>query len=65
MELVGLTDAARRLGVAPNTVWRWSRLDGFPKPAGRVSGRNVWQYADLERWHRERTVDRGGRPPKS
>jgi len=61
-ELVGLADAARRLGHAPNTVWRWSRNSDFPAPAAKIAGRKVWRFAEIEAWARSRPTR--GRPKR-
>jgi predicted DNA-binding transcriptional regulator AlpA len=60
-DLVGLTDAAKRLGHAPNTLWRWSQREGFPEPVGTISGRKVWRFREIQRWAERRPGP--GRPP--
>jgi hypothetical protein len=54
---VGVDEIAVRLGVTRNTVvtWRqrsrtWKKVPRFPEPAGRISGRFWWWWADVEAW---------------
>lgn len=57
-DLVGVTDIAQRLGVAVNTAWRWSKGErgkDFPEPAGRIGGRPVWKWRDVEKWAAQRS----------
>jgi len=57
---VGVDEIAVRLGVTRTTVtaWRrrsrtWKNVPRFPEPAGRISGRDWWWWADVERWATE------------
>jgi hypothetical protein len=57
---VGVDEIADRLGVTRTTVtaWRqrsrtWKHVPRFPQPAGRLSGRDWWWWADVEAWATE------------
>lgn len=47
-----LTDrqAATRYSVSRNTVWRWAKDGGFPKPVQLSPQCTRWRLADLEAW---------------
>jgi len=38
-----------RAGVTQMTLWRWSKLPGFPVPV-RIGRRRFWQADEVERW---------------
>ena len=45
---LSVIDVARRLGISPNSVWRWSRTrDDFPSPVKLGPGSTRWRLADL------------------
>lgn len=55
MELVGVAEVARLLGVTDSRV-RQLRLRGrLPPEAGVISGRRVYRRADIERFKRQRS----------
>jgi predicted DNA-binding transcriptional regulator AlpA len=64
-DLVGVSEIAALFGVANTSAWRWTRKADFPAPAAVLAAGPIWKRADVERWHRERVVSRGGRPPKT
>jgi predicted DNA-binding transcriptional regulator AlpA len=62
-DFVGLGDIAEMYGVRRNSAWRWSRREGFPAPAGWISGRiPFWRRRDVERWAAKNLPLPEGRP---
>lgn len=49
---VGISDAAKRLGVEANTVsqWRQRKYLEFPEPEAWVSNLPVWNWPTIEAW---------------
>jgi predicted DNA-binding transcriptional regulator AlpA len=64
-QLVGQAQIAERLGVARNTVWRWTRREGFPPPEVRVSGVPMWRWGAVEDWAKANLPLPGGRPKRA
>lgn len=53
-DLVILSEAARRLGLAPSTLHVYKqRYEDFPKPALKSGSVVLYDYEELERWHRD------------
>jgi len=63
-DLVGIPELAVRLGVPARNIHRWRDRhkqhpphrhpwQPFPDPVMNISGRPVWQWADVKRWARE------------
>jgi prophage regulatory protein len=51
-----VTQVAARLGVSPDTIWRWKREGRFPK-ARKLSTRVTrWLRTDVEAWEAEQTM---------
>lgn len=60
VDLVGIPEVAERLGVSRRTVITWRYLhkrrpprppwEPFPQPRQIVSGRPVWDWAEVEQW---------------
>jgi predicted DNA-binding transcriptional regulator AlpA len=53
-EAMGLTELAKELGVARNTVWRWSQLPDFPAPWTTLSAGSVWDRRKVRAWVKAR-----------
>ena len=50
-EPVGLTEIARRLKVADQTVRQWAHRGVLPPPTWpKDVGRNLWQWGVIEQW---------------
>lgn len=49
-EPVGLCDIADRLGVARQTTKQWHLRKLLPPQRWTVSGRPVWEWADIQAW---------------
>lgn len=63
IELVSVAELARRLGVSPRSIWRWTSAGKLPQPL-RLSKRTVrWRWADVEAFlaTHERAKRGGGR----
>jgi prophage regulatory protein len=63
--LVGRAEIAEMLGVAEQTVHRYSGMPDFPKPVGQLAAGRVWRRKDVERWAKATLPLRTGRPPKA
>ena len=50
LDLVGVPEMAKMLGVSRPTVWRYLRREDFPDPDAQVSGKRLWKRATVERW---------------
>lgn len=48
---------AERYGVTRTTIWRWSRLDEFPRPSKLGSGCTRWALRSVEAWEGGRGSD--------
>ncbi|MDF2578238.1 MAG: hypothetical protein K0S74_1722 [Chlamydiales bacterium] len=46
------TEVAIRYGISRPTIWRWVKLNKFPKPIKLGAGSTRWRLADLEIWER-------------
>ena len=53
-ELVVAADIAERLGISRARVSVLASRSGFPRPVGRLGRSEVWRWASVERWARER-----------
>ncbi len=53
MELVGVAEIAKMLGVSRQYVDRLARSDGFPKPEAVITAGRIWRSEDIEDWARE------------
>jgi prophage regulatory protein len=42
-----VSDVANRYRVSTDTIWRWSRNGGFPKPCKLSAGSTRWRLTDL------------------
>jgi hypothetical protein len=49
-ELVGATEAGRRLGLSGERIRQLSRSGTLPPVAGRIGRQDVWRWRDLEGW---------------
>ena len=49
-EPVGLSDIARRLGVAQQTAKQWKLRGLLPEPKWTVGGRPAWDWPQIEKW---------------
>ncbi len=47
-------DLASRFGVTRQTIWRWPRVAGFPKPVSLSPGCSRWRLEDVQRWEADR-----------
>jgi hypothetical protein len=54
LDLLGLTDIARLLDVAPATPKTWRYRGLLPEPYATVAGRPVWQRQQILDWHAAR-----------
>ncbi len=52
-DLVGPSEIALRLRVAPSTARMWHKRGLLPEPLAIVSGVPVFSWAEVERWARE------------
>jgi hypothetical protein len=53
VDLVGVTDLARRAAVQVDTVHKWrQRHDTFPEPLAELASGPVWSWEAVERWLR-------------
>lgn len=57
--LIYLSDKqlANRYGVTRTTIWRWSRVNQFPKPVRLGSGCTRWALRAVEAWEERRESD--------
>jgi prophage regulatory protein len=53
VDLVGLTEIGRMLGVTRQRAHQLASEAGFPKPAATVASGRVWKRQDVERWARK------------
>ncbi len=59
MELAGLADAARDLGVSLHTMIRWARDDpDFPKPVADLQMGRVYLLPEIRNWRRGQIIER-------
>src|SRR5579875_1182068 len=49
-ELVGATEAARRLGLSSERIRQLARAGELPPAAGRLGRQEIWRWPDLEMW---------------
>lgn len=54
--LVNQADIARRIGRSSTRVGTLVKEAGFPSPVGRVAGRPVWSWAQVEEYRREQAT---------
>ena len=54
MNLVGLTEIARMLGVSRQRAHQLAQTDDFPRPAAELANGRVWEIDDVDAWMRER-----------
>ena len=62
--LIPDSEACRRYGVVPYTLWRWDHGRpeiGFPKPV-RINGRKYRVEAELDEFDARRAAERDARP---
>lgn len=54
-QMVGVTEIAERMGLShPKRVHDWrSRYDDFPEPVATLKAGLVWDWRDIERWHKK------------
>lgn len=52
MDLVGVAEIARFLGVSRQRVQQLSQTSDFPKPVARLSAGTIWERQDVVRWAR-------------
>ena len=45
---------AKRFGVSKDSIWRWTRNGGFPKPLKLGGSTTRWRLSDIEEWERHR-----------
>lgn len=51
MDLVGITEIAKELGVKPNVVSNWiKRHEDFPKPFAVLAMGRIWLWIDIKEW---------------
>lgn len=71
--LTGVREIAQAFGVSRQAVSNWSSWSsttahkgpGFPNELGRASGVPVYDMDQIEHWHSNRVIDKGGRRPAS
>lgn len=49
-ELVGSTEAARRLDISTERIRQMAKARMLPRPVGRLGRQDVWRWSDLEAW---------------
>lgn len=47
---MGVAEVAARLGVTRSRAAQIVRERGFPEPAARLTGMDIWETADVEAW---------------
>jgi prophage regulatory protein len=52
VDLVGLKEIGKMLGVSKQRAGQLAEQVGFPKPLGEISAGRVWKRADVEAWAR-------------
>lgn len=52
---VGLKEIAHRLGMKQQTASVWRHRGILPPPRWTVSGSPAWEWADIEKWHSNRS----------
>jgi hypothetical protein len=63
MDIVDVTEIARRAGTTAGTVHSWRvRHEDFPAPLVTLAIGPIWKWRDVERWLAK--PRRTGRPPK-
>lgn len=50
LDVMGVAEIARRLGVSRSRAAQIVRERGFPDPAARLTGIVIWETADVEAW---------------
>lgn len=59
-DIVGLAEIAERLEATSRQVWNWTRRYTFPKPLVRVSNTPIWDWNDVQEWHKSWVPSKGG-----
>lgn len=66
-QLVGVADAARRLGLTPERVRQLAKASRLPPAVGRIGRQDVWRWRDVAAWAaatgRLPEAEAGGRQP--
>ena len=52
---VGIKDIAERLGVKQQTAAMWNHRGILPTPKWEASGIPLWDWPEIEAWHRNRS----------
>jgi hypothetical protein len=50
MELLGMEDVARELGITENTAAVWRHRGKLPEADWIISGRPIWRASVIRRW---------------
>lgn len=66
IKLLGDVEAASTVGVSVATIWRLTRIGGFPKPI-KIGFRTLWRSDEVEDWIKQETraFRAGERPQKN
>jgi predicted DNA-binding transcriptional regulator AlpA len=50
LDLVGMSDVAKMLGVSRSRADQLARQVDFPQPIAQLSGGRIWQRTQIEEW---------------
>lgn len=62
---VGTKEAAELLGISPTRLRQLQKAAGFPEPVADPAAGSVWRRDEIEKFGRDRVLDKGGRPRKA